>query len=481
MAPPHPTAIDPPPATTGATPPVAERLADIVVGHNLGTLPHATIEKARGCLADFLCCVIDAAEVSWSRQTLAYAGLSPRGPADIIGQKLALGATEAALVNGTLGHGLVREDMHVAACSHLGVVVWPTLIALAQAELSTEQQARADFLGCGVIGYEIGASVGRALFDADLASRIRPTGTIGAIGGAAAGARLLGLSLEETRSALALAANMASGLNEWPWAGGSEMTLHAGLAARSAVTAVLLARTGYFGSPSAIDGRAGLFAAYGRRDRAAEIAPFSRKEPEIMEVYWKPAPACNYVQTPCQVAATIADTLADAGIASTSIASVEIGSFPHAIQYPGCDYAGPFAGVLEAKMSLQYSVAAVLESGRIEEANYRVLDRPEVLRLAAVTTLVSDPAFTAAYPGAQGARVTVTLDDGRTVSADARDLVAVDSIGVAARLNATVTDRFGGERAEAMAEALAALGAGGSIEAVIAATRPATTGKGKTA
>src|SRR5918911_997875 len=73
-----------------------------------------------------------------------------------------------------------------------------------------------DFITAGVAGYQVMARLGHALITKEVASIFRPTGLVGAIGGAAAGARLLRLTEEETTSALALAANTASGLNEWP-------------------------------------------------------------------------------------------------------------------------------------------------------------------------------------------------------------------------------------------------------------------------
>ena len=69
-----------------------------------------------------------------------------------------------------------------------------------------------------------------------------------------------------------------------------------------------------------------------------------------------------------------------------------------AVGYPGCDYAGPFERILQAKMSIQYCVAATLARGVIEESNYHLLDDPEIMRLASITKLEIDPAFTAAYP-----------------------------------------------------------------------------------
>ncbi len=46
--------------------------------------------------------------------------------------------------------------------------------------------------------------------------------------------------------------------------------------------------------------------------------------------------------------------------------------------YPGCDYAGPFAHVLQAKMSIQYNVAAALIEGGVTEQNFTRLRRPGV-------------------------------------------------------------------------------------------------------
>ncbi len=443
--------------------PATQRLAHAVAG--LAEIPQEVRDKARGSLADFIGCTLEAADLPWSQTALAYARLQPLGPCGVIGTQLRLSAGEAAFVNGTLGHGLVREDMHVASCSHLGVVVWPALLALAE----QEGESGSDLLLAAVAGYEAGAAVGRALFDADLAARIRPTGTVGAIAAAAAGARFLGLSEEKTLAAISLGANMAAGVNEWPWAGGTEMVFHAGTAARAGVTAVLLAREGATPSPSALEGRAGLFAAYGRREKAEQIAPFNGGRFEIMEVYWKPAPACNYVQTPCQAALA----LAREGVKAADVEAIRIESFPHAVEYPGCDYEGPFEGVLEAKMSLQYSVAAVLLTGEVAEANYRLQSHPEIARLAKATTLTLDDSFIAAYPAKQGARVVAKMKDGSEHAAALDNVVSVDLDGVLSRLDGIVTHTLGAQAAGDVKTALGGLSQLGAVATLIAATVPA--------
>jgi 2-methylcitrate dehydratase PrpD len=441
--------------------PVAVRLAEFALATQSGNLPAKVLEKARACLTDFLACALEARNTPWGKQSLSYGTIAPAGPCGVVGNRMKLGAGEAAFVNGALGHGLVREDMHVASCTHLGVVVWPALLALAEMDGAEGD----DFLTCGAIGYEVGARVGRALFDAQLQSRIRPTGTVGAIGAAAAGARLLGLDRQQTVAALGLAANMACGLNEWPWAGGHEMVFHAATAARNAVTAVLLARTGVFASPTAIDGRAGLFAAYDRRDRAASIAPLGDGKWEIEAVYFKPAPACNYVQTPCQAALAVFEQ----GARADEIEAVHLDSFSAALDYPGCNHAGPYPGLFEAKMSLQYSIAAVLVAGAIGESNYRLLDDHAVMRLAGIMTLSVDPEFESAYPDRQGARIRVRLRDGKEFKARLDDVRSLDGEAVRQRFAEIAAAEIGPGAADRTLRAIDALGQGGRPAAIVAA------------
>jgi 2-methylcitrate dehydratase PrpD len=362
--------------------------------------------KVKVALLDFLSCAYEARDLPWGCQAIQRVGRAPGGAATVIGTPFRVAAAEAAFANATLGHGLVREDMHTGAVSHLGVVIFPTLLALAQ----QRRASGGDFILAAVCGYETGAAIGRALMDQEIVSRFRPTGITGPLGGAVAGARLLGLDENATVSALGFAANSTGGLNEWPYCGGDEMFFHPGFAARNAVTAVELAELGALASETALDGRAGLFAGLGRSARLAEVTPFSGKPLEILSVYHKPAPACNYAQTACQAALALARE-----IDSHQIAAIAVKVSAAAAAYPGCNFAGPFERILQAKMSIQYCVAAILARGIIEEANYRKLSDPEVVRLAGLIQLETDAAFTAAYPAAQGAEVVVRLGNGRAL------------------------------------------------------------------
>ena len=178
-------------------------------------------------------------------------------------------------MNAILGHGLVREDMHTGSVSHLGVVVLPTLLALAE----SKKVSGRDFILAAVCGYEAGCAVGRAVMDQENVRQYRPTGITGPIGAAVAGSRLLSLSEDASVSALGFAANTTVGLNEWPYSGGDEMFFHVGFAARNAVTSVELAELGARASETSLDGQAGLFAALRRTHKIPDVTLFTRHAP----------------------------------------------------------------------------------------------------------------------------------------------------------------------------------------------------------
>lgn len=395
--------------------------------------------KLKICLIDFLSCCFEAYGLPTSRQARSIA--KPRADgATIIGSDILATPGEAAFANGTTGHGLVREDMHAGSISHHGVVIWPTLLALAQ----DHGCSGAAMLKAALVGYEGGARLGRALFDADLARLFRPTGTVGPIGGALAGAILLGLGEDEIVAALGLAANTSGGLNQWPHTGASDMYFHPGFAARSAVTAVDLAAAGAYASETILEGEAGLFAAFRRGPPRAPVALFADGKAEIMVVYNKPVPACNFAQTACQAALRVAGQIEDPG----EIETLTIDLPDAAIRYPGCDFAGPFAHALQAKMSIQYGVAAALRRGVVEEANYARLDEPMILHLARLATLRRDAGFTAAFPGRQGAEVAVTLRNGTRINHRLSDVVPATESEIRARFRAAAGERLGLRRAD---------------------------------
>jgi len=380
------------------------------------TFSRATLEQARRCLLDYLSCAFEALPLPWSEQAAALAAPAADG-AHVIGRAGTRRPDAAAFANAVAGHGLVREDMHAGSIAHLGVVVWPTTLALAQ----QHPVSGAQVLAAAIVGYETGARLGRAVMTPTLARLFRPTGLVGPFAAAMAGAHLAGFDETRARHAFALAGNCCAGLNEWAHTGGSEMYFHPGFVVRNAWACLDLARHGAHASASILEGQAGFFQAYARAPMEGDIVLFADGQAEIEQVFNKPAPACNFAQSPCQAALQAAR---QAG--TRRIAAVRIDTTQAAVHYPGCDATGPFQYALQAKMSIPFGVAATLVHGAIAEDNYRRLNDPEIARLLSATTLCADAAYSAAFPARQGARVTLQFDDGGSASAALDDVVAAD-------------------------------------------------------
>lgn len=324
--------------------PLAVRMAHALAGFAYARLGPEVVAKAKLCIYDLLSSALAAGELPWSRQSAAIARANSGGAARgavIIGTSDVVSIHDAAFANGVRSHGLVRDDMHVGSVSHLGTVLIPTLLALTH----TAKASGEDLLTALVAGYEVGGKVGRMLMDVEVSKVFRPTGSVGPIAAAAAGAKLLGLDEQQTTTALALAANMAAGYNEWAATGGSEMFFHNGLAARGAVTAVQLAAEGAYASPTALDGDAGMLAAF-RRPRPPLVPELFADRPEILAVFFKPVPACNFAQTPAQAALAIAGRHK---VRAVDIDNVAVRVTKAAALYPGCDAEGPFEHILQAK------------------------------------------------------------------------------------------------------------------------------------
>jgi 2-methylcitrate dehydratase PrpD len=132
-----------------------------------------------------------------------------------------------------------------------------------------------------------------------------------------------------------------------------------------------------------------------------------------LEAFFKEVPACNFAQTAAQAAREIATR----DLPPTAAIERIVVRVPYAAaKYPGCDYAGPFTKVLQAKMSIHYNVAAALCTGNFDERNYEPEREPEIVRMARLVSLEVDDTLTRAFPAQQGAEVQVSLSNGRRLA-----------------------------------------------------------------
>jgi 2-methylcitrate dehydratase PrpD len=111
--------------------------------------------------------------------------------------------------------------------------------------------------------------------------------------------------------------------------------------------------------------------------------------------------------------------------------------------YPGCNFSGPYLHALQAKMSIQFNVAAALLMKDVTEANFDLLEDANLHRLLSITGLEVDPAMTLAYPTHQGGAVAVQLADGTRLEKRLDDVVNATADDVLARFRSAGLQRVG--------------------------------------
>ncbi|MDG1851559.1 MAG: MmgE/PrpD family protein, partial [Gammaproteobacteria bacterium] len=304
---------------------LCRQFADSLTGYK--TYSAGAMVKAAYCVLDFLSCANATQHFSWVEQARQVAinnsGIEPGSStvaagcsgATLIGSTQQVSLQDAVFVNSVAGHSLVRDDMHLGSVSHLGVAVIPVALALAEQNKVSSKQ----LLEAIICGYEAGARLGAMLMDVETARTFRPTGLIGAFAAAATAAKLNNLDTEASANALGFATNYITGLNEWAAWGSDDMYFHPGIAARNGLTAAQLAQAGAQAAQGSLDGKAGLFAAFAKAVPTPPALPFSDPDEEILRVFFKQVPACNYAQTAAQVAVRVKTEHAIAADAITKV------------------------------------------------------------------------------------------------------------------------------------------------------------------
>lgn len=420
------------------------------------------LSKASYCLLDFIACTFSTQHFPWVQQAHRVACMNSQmasAGAPIIGTCFKVSVQDAAFVNAVAGHSLVRDDMHVGSVSHLGVAVMPTALALAE----QEQISGREFLEAVICGYEAGGKLGALLMDVETAKTFRPTGLIGAFASAATAARLAKLDAEQTANALGFAANYITGLNEWAASGSDDMYFHPGIAARNGITAMLMAREGASAATGSLDGKAGLFAAFDKSIPTPPPLPFSHGQ-EILQVFFKQVPACNYAQTAAQAALELKTQYT---LKADAIEKVRVKVPYAAANYPGCDYPGPFNSILQARMSIHFNVASALLNGNFEDSNYHDFNSPDITQLIGIIEVSVDEELSDRYPGQQGATIIVTGTEGKTLTVNLDDVIPASLEEVSARFLIAAKNNRNHEDAALLHDAIMNLSTNLNLDSVL--------------
>jgi 2-methylcitrate dehydratase PrpD len=229
----------------------------------------------------------------------------------------------AALANGATSHTTELEDNSfpesIYTCG-----AWPTAFALGE-KLKLSGRA---VLEAFVIGWEVAARL--AIVAVEAYYKGWATFAIFlSVGNAAMAAKLLKLNVEQTASAMSLAASQAAGMGRQTGTGAH--LIEAGFAGRNGILAAMLAKRGYTGNPTIFEGHAGLMDLLaGQPDFDLPLGDGWR----VLEIGIKKYPCCWFNHLGID---TVLDLIAEHNIAWDNVESVEHAvnkTLPMYLKYP---------------------------------------------------------------------------------------------------------------------------------------------------
>jgi 2-methylcitrate dehydratase PrpD len=391
--------------STSHSPAVAERAAAIIAGLTPSAIPLGARTMAANLVLDVLGLCIAARHESYVQAVTVTA---EAGAATALGHGGAFTAYDAALINGTAAHGEDFDDTFEGGPVHSGAVIVPAVLAACEREHLSGAQA---LLGI-TVGCELMCRLGLVTPKAIHSAGFHPTAVLGALAAAGGVAAAIGLNAAQTTAALGIAGSMAAGIIEYLAEGTWTKRMHAGWAAQSGLRAALMARGGFTGPRTVLEGSHGFFKAFAP-SRAPEFSHLLEGLGErwVMEnIAFKPY-ACGTMTQPyidCAI------KLRAEGVAAEDIASIvcDVGEGTvHRLwetlsvkQSPPTPYA--------AKFSTPFCMAVGFFDGRAGFSQFtdaRIRD-PKVLALAAKISYRIDPENE--YPANFTGHLRATLNNG---------------------------------------------------------------------
>ena len=378
-----------------------------------GEVPEVVRAAAKIFIADTLGVGIAGAAAPWRREVLDMAAASG-GVAEATvwgtGEKLTLAA--AAMVNAYQVHSQEFDCVHEGAVVHPLAAILPSLLGWAEREGGISGDG---LLRAVIAAVDVAVTLG-------LCSRapmrfFRPA-NCGGFGAVAGLALLAGLDEMQTRNALGTYYGQCAGTMQAHVEATPQLAMQMGFAARSALTAIELARRGMPGPRAPISGQFGYFALF---DGEADPVPFDTlgQSWRICELSHKPWPSGRATHGSID---GLQRLTAEHGITADQVTAGRFLVPPLTYRLVGRPALDGMT-VAYARLCLPYVGALCLGHGTVGLGDFTpgALDDPETLALARRLSVIADnnPNPNALHP----VRVELDLADGSTIARDITEIL----------------------------------------------------------
>ena len=395
------------------TPTAARTLAEFATGLRYEAIPREAIERAKTTIIDTVGAMTFGTTLPWSRIMIEYVQrTSAPGKAAIVGTPHRVRGQLASLANGVLAHAFEMDSLvHPSVGVHPGASLTAPGLPVAMAQGRSGKELLTAF----VAGFEVMYRVGDAARHSSEKIGFHAPGLTGVFGGAVTVGLLMKLDADRMTHALGIAGSLCSGLLEFSRSGGMVKRMHLGRAAEGGAMAATLAREGFTGPPTILEGKYGFLQAFASEREPERFTRALGEEWHTLKTMLKRY-ACHIT---AHVPVTAALELkAKHGIKGSDVASVTIASDEKVVSHH--DIREP-QDTMMCQYSVPFCVALALHRDPMDPRVFgeETLNDPsirEVCRNTTVTELPADQKKTRF-----SSVVSVKLKDGREFSLQADD------------------------------------------------------------
>ena len=349
-----------------------------------------------------------------------HGNLNSNLKASVIGTTVKADVLHAAFVNGISAHVLELDDGHRKAQIHLGSVIFPTALAIAESYDLTGKE----FIEGVMVGYEVGILLGMIVNPDHRNRGFHTTGTIGAFVAGAVASKLLKLDDEQILNALGLCGTQAAGLLESDHGGSMGKSLHVGKATYNGIMSAYLARNGFTGSPTIFEGNEGFLktmvfdnADFNPDDFSFENVLNDVGTVRVRDIYFKKYPFCRHIHSSIDTALKLKASIGDE---YDHIQNIAVKTYSVAAEHNNFNP----KNIEELRQSLPYAVAISLVVGDVSVDdinqlieyglldNYSTVDKVNSIKnLVNNMIIVSDDKLNELYPDKRPSNVIIKLDE----------------------------------------------------------------------
>ena len=382
-----------------------DALADFALNTKYEDIPPHVIDHAKLILADTLPVIAHGMQEKEVQSLVArHLATAAPGKASVIGARKRANPLDAAMLNSIAGVWNELDEGHFYTNGHPGIHVLPASLAHAQQHGLSGR----DLLAAIVIGYEVAGRIGGAY---RMKVIVQTHGTFGVTGSATAVGRMSGLTHNEMREAINIAASTPLGGNRQTMVEGSTIrNYYPGHANFTGQMAVRLAQSGFTAprdSPSVTYSQI-LADDFNTEKAATRLGDWWL----ITDNYIKLYPFARYVH--CAI-----DALLEA-VAKAPARKIDAAAVDHVEVYGYrmlvfCGNPRPTT-VFGTHFSTPFAIATILHHGRndLDVFAEHAFRNSTVMELATRVQMIEVPEMNKNFPAEIPARVKVVMKDGKS-------------------------------------------------------------------